>query len=424
MAHNLQTPIPTFLEYILEGVREHDAGDVADYIPELAQADPTPLAFALTTGSGRTYAVGDVDREFSIQSISKPFTYALALQQYGYEKVFDLVGVEPSGEAFNELSLEGESKRPMNPMINAGAIVTNQLINGDGCSVEERVEIIRRTYSDLAGRDLSVDSLVNDSELSHADRNLAIAHMLRSYGRIQDEAEDAVRSYIAQCSINVTVRDLSMMAATLANGGTQPVTGKQVFSQEVCRLTTAVMASAGMYNGAGKWMARIGIPAKSGVSGGLLGVLPGQLGLASFSPRLDAEGNSVRGRLMFQELSDLMGLHLMNPDPLGIAPVRAIREEDNDSIVTLQGQLNFSAVETLLHTICQEEFTTRRIVLDLSRVVRANQFAKRMLSLALSNMVENGYEIAVRDDKEREFSLALQNGTNVPVLCEIDGNDS
>lgn len=300
----MKMPIPDYLQEILDHVRDEDGGEVADYIPELAEADPDRLAIALCTASGHVYEAGpDADAEYTIQSISKPFVFALALQELGPEAVLDVVGLEPSGEAFNELSLDDNDKRPVNPMINAGAIAVNQLINGEDSSVEDRVEKIRDLFSRLAGRELHIDAELSASELEGADRNLSIAHMLRSYDIIKDDAHDAVLSYTHQCSTLVTTRDLSVMSATLANGGTQPVTGERILSAEACRLTLAVMSSAGMYDGAGRWMAGVGIPAKSGVAGGLIGTLPGQLGIATFSPRLDTQGNSVRGVKIFEYLS-------------------------------------------------------------------------------------------------------------------------
>ena len=169
--------------------------------------------------------------------------------------------------------------------------------------------------------------------------------MLRSYGIIQDDAHDAVLSYVSQCALSIDVRDLAVMSATLANGGRQPVTGEKILDADVCRLTLAVMSSCGMYDGAGRWMAEVGIPAKSGVAGGLIGTLPGQLGVATLSPRLDEQGNSVRGTAIFQELSSDMGLHLMSTDNrFGVHPVRSVDEDDETAIIRLQGHINLSLI--------------------------------------------------------------------------------
>ena len=295
------------LQAIVDSVRGQDGGEPADYIDVLKNADPDKLALAMCTTDGHLYAVGDADYEFSIQSISKPFVYALALDMYGPDEVHQHVGVEPSGEAFNKLSLDSDG-RPANPLINAGAITVNQLIGGPDIPVEQRSEKLRDYFSRLAGRELAIDQRVLESELATADRNKAFAHMLREAGTISDDAHDAVASYIAQCSVLVTVKDLAVMAATLAGGGTQPVTGEKIISAEAARLAQAVMVSAGMYDASGQWMVNVGIPAKSGVAGGLIGTLPGQLGIASLSPRLNKQGNSVRGVKIFRELSSSLGL--------------------------------------------------------------------------------------------------------------------
>lgn len=417
----ITSPIPQYLSALLDAVRDEQSGHVADYIPELASADPNPLGIAMCTVSGRIYSAGDCDVPFTLQSISKPFAYALALQERGIETVVATVGMEPSGEAFNELSLDGKSNLPMNPMINAGAIAVNQLINGEDSTVEDRVEVIRSLMSDLAGRDLGFNESLCYSELDHADRNLSIAHMLRSYGVIRDTAHDAVLSYTRQCAIETTARDLAAMVATLGNGGVQPITGKRVLDPDVCRLTMAVMSSAGMYDAAGRWMARVGIPAKSGVSGGLIGTLPGQLGIATFSPRLDQEGNSVRGTMLFEKLSQQMGLHLMNPLPVGVHAVRAIEERGEDTVIVLQGMINFSAAESIIHEISTRDFSAHRLVLDVTRVVQVDGVGKRMLGSTLLRMRRAGYDIGVYDPEKRLLGLVLSDGTRAPRLKGLKG---
>lgn len=246
----MRSPVTEYLHDIVESVRDHDSGHRADYIDVLKHADPDKLGLALCTADGQLYAVGDCDYEFSIQSISKPFVYALALDMYGPDEVHTHVGVEPSGEAFNALSLDSEG-RPANPLINAGAITVNQLIGGPDIPVEQRSEKLRAYFSRLAGRELRIDQQVFESEKATADRNKAFAHMLREAGTISDDAHDAVASYIAQCAILATVKDLAVMAATLANAGIQPVTGERIVSAEAARLAQAVMVSAGMYDASG-----------------------------------------------------------------------------------------------------------------------------------------------------------------------------
>lgn len=410
----MQTPIPFYLDEILDKVRYQDGGAVADYIPQLAAANPSYLGAALCTTTGHLYSAGDDEKEFTMQSISKPFVYALALQELGLDAVRAVVGMEPSGEAFNELSLNRDDHRPVNPMINAGAMTVTQLINGVDSGVDERVECIRKYMSRLAGRELSIDEDTCDSELDHAERNLSLAHMLRNYDIIQDDAHDAVLTYTRQCSIKVNVKDLAVISATLANGGIQPVTGEHILDADVCRLTQAVMSSAGMYDGAGRWMAEVGIPAKSGVSGGLLGTLPGQLGIATFSPRLNAEGNSVRGVEAFKRLSCEMGLHLMSTDQrYGIAPIREVETIDDTAIVRLQGVMNFSAAESILFRLEDYEITAQQVLLDFSHVISLNRIARVMLKEGLRRMRESGFQIGVIDPQELVKDRTMRDGTQV-----------
>lgn len=401
--------VSDYLRETLKQLSDNSKGEVASYIPPLADVDPDTFSVAICTTDGTVYAEGlrpqDKDLEFTIQSMSKPFAYALALEEHTLEEVARFVGMEPSGEAFNELSLEGETKRPMNPMINAGAITVNQLINGEESSVEDRVAKIVDFFSQLAGRKLRIDEQIASEEMAASDRNLSISHMLRSYGMIQDHAHDAVESYVQQCSVMVTVSDLAMMAATLANGGVQPRTGERVCGPKVARQVQSVMASAGMYNGAGKWMASVGIPAKSGVSGGIIGTLPGRLGLAVFSPKLNENGNSVRARRTFQHLSSDMGLHLMAPEARGRVAVRSITTEEAPeadkgikTIVRLQGDIDFSAAEKIWRTIQEYEFESSSIVLNLDKVDEANHVGNRMLLEAERRLSDAGYSVEIVDE--------------------------
>ncbi len=389
-------PVPQYLADILDTVRDQDEGERADYIEKLKNADPDKLGLALCTTAGHLYAVGDCEYEFSIQSVSKPFVYALALDIYGPEEVHKYVGVEPSGEGFNKLSLDRDG-RPANPLINAGAITVNQLIGGPNIPVKDRVEKIRDYLSRLAGRKLSIDEEIFESEIAGADRNMAIAHMLREVGMVVDEAYDAVSSYIYQCSVLVNVQDLAVMAATLANGGTQPITGEKILSAEACRVTQAVMVSAGMYDASGRWMVRVGIPAKSGVSGGLIGTMPGQMGIASLSPRLDEKGNSVRGVKIFNELSDALGLNLMSSD-FYIAPgIRSVQRKGPTTVVELQGSINFIAAEKILHELVQRDLIGENLVLDVSGVTSFNKAGRKMIKDGLMQFRDQGATVAIYD---------------------------
>ncbi|CAK7273860.1 hypothetical protein SEPCBS119000_005874 [Sporothrix epigloea] len=362
----MKSPIPDYLRRVLEDARPHDSGQPASYIDVLAKADTSRSAVAVATVDGSVYSAGDDDVEFSIQSISKPFVYALAIQDQGLAHVLKRVGVEPSGDAFNRLSLEPGTNRPMNPMINAGAVAAHALVVSTNATVDQRVDRIVQVLSGLAGRQLQVDEAVYAAELKDANRNMGLAYMLKAAGMISCDPQEAVKGYIRQCSINVNVRDLAMMAATLSNGGVQPVSGKRIISQESVRQVLSVMTTCGMYNSSGDWIASVGIPAKSGVSGGIIGALPGQLGLAVFSPRLDEKGNSVRGVIMCKQLSHDMGFHMMDVSQIAGASVRswtaiiAGGSKQNSgcrqavTVFELRGAVRFAGAERLTRAVMNE----------------------------------------------------------------------
>ena len=344
-------PIQRLLDEIIDDVRPLDWGETAQYIPELADADPTPVAMAAVGPRGRVVSTGDDHAEFTIQSISKPYVLALALAERGRDDVLARVGVEPSGEPFNAISLEVGTGRPANPLVNAGAIATTGLIPGD--DLDERSAWIAAGLSRFAGRSLWVDESVYSSESATGDRNRALAHLLKSYGIIDGDVRDVVESYFRQCSLLVTVRDLAVMAATLSCGGRNPVTGEQVVSREVARDVVAIMTSCGMYDSSGEWLLRVGLPAKSGVSGGILAVSPSQFGVGVFSPRLDQHGNSVRGQQLLKRLSDDLALHVFElHEGLGEPGVAITRGADGIHL-KLVGQLAVSGVDGLLDDVQQ-----------------------------------------------------------------------
>lgn len=393
----MRTPVPDYLRDLVDELRDQDDGALADYIPALATVDPDEFSVALTTVDGRTYSAGDDEREFSIQSISKPFAYAAALQDRGFDRVLQAVGVEPSGEAFDEISLEKGSHRPKNPMINAGAIAAHHLLVGEGASVQERVDRVVDFCSRLAGRRLHVDDDIFDSEMQGAERNLAIAHMLRNYGIMEADAHDVVAGYTAQCSMMVTARDLSTMGAALANAGVQPGDDDQVVSGAVARQTLSVMAAAGMYDAAGSWLAEVGIPAKSGVSGGMLGALPGQVGIGVLSPRLDSSGNSVRGLKACRRLSRDMGLHLMEVEPQGSTVLRSIRESSGRTIVELQGLVHFSGAEIVLHRLQEVPERPETVEFDVGRVQGFTDVGRRMTLEGMRRLGLDGHRVVIVD---------------------------
>ena len=285
-------------------------GEVATYIPELAKANPDHFGICLATTDGRIFDTGDCDVPFTIQSISKPFVFGMALEELGHERVWQRVDVEPSGDAFNSIELQTKTNRPHNPMVNSGAITVSALlyeIHG-----RRATDHIVARFSAAAGRPLTIDQAVFESERRTGHRNRAIAHLLLNFGMMPEEAEAALDVYFAQCSIQVTCRDLAIMGATLANMGRHPATSRPVFQMRCVKDMLSVMFTCGMYDYSGQWAYRVGVPAKSGVGGGVLSVVNRQLGIATFSPRLDAHGNSRRGIEVSVELASSLGLHVFD----------------------------------------------------------------------------------------------------------------
>lgn len=284
-------------------------GSPASYIPELAKALPEHFAIVITTVDGQSFAVGDSEVLFTLQSTSKPITYGLALDDFGREFILSKVGVEPTGEAFNSIvELEKHTHRPYNPMINSGAIAITSLLKA--ASFEKRIANVLDLFQNYVGRPLSIDEKVFESEKNTAHRNRSIAHLLRHFNVIDDDIDQSLDLYFKQCSIMANAKDLSMLAATLANGGVNPLTGNTAVQAKHVGDILSLMFSCGMYDSSGEWSYSVGIPAKSGVSGALFGVIPQKMGIAVFSPPIDEKGHSVRGVRVFQDLSKILNLSI------------------------------------------------------------------------------------------------------------------
>jgi glutaminase len=409
----VKTPVPDYLLEIRDACSNGAAGRLADYIPELAAVDPDRFAVAACTMDGIVYTAGDADAEFTIQSMSKPFVYALALRDRGIEAVLEKVEVEPSGDAFNQISLDRETGRPRNPMINIGAITTHTLVSEPDATQDDRDEAVRQGLSAFAGRELGVDDAVLDSELRTAFRNRAMANLVRAGGIIANDPDEVVRGYTRQCAYRVTVRDLAVMAVTLATGGINPVTKERVVSAPVARQVLAVMATCGMYDAAGDWMSTVGIPAKSGVSGGIFGALPGQVGLGVFSPRLDEHGHSVEGVRTFERLSHDLELHLMNTTVTDVEAVRSVRFDEISGRRTfrLQGPMTFASAEQVLRRLAEIPEGPSEVTLDLSRVSSVNTSARRMLLEAMTRLSADGHVVGLADPGRRLPRPDLGDGT-------------
>ncbi len=285
-------------------------GANADYIPALAKVDSKIYGIALVTRDGKVYTAGDVKSQVSIQSISKVFTMAKVMEDQGADAILNRIGADATGMRFNSIvSVEISQKLlggpEMNALVNPGAITATSMVQG-----KDRAEIWNKIlgfYSDFAGRPLGIDKEVFDSEAATNQRNQAIGYLMLAYGYIKEEPARATDIYTEQCSVSVNAKDLAMMAATLAFGGKNPVTGKQVMKSELVPETLAVMATAGLYDDSGKWLWKTGLPAKSGVGGGIIAVSPGKFGIAVVSPPLDAAGNSVRAQKAIADISNALG---------------------------------------------------------------------------------------------------------------------
>lgn len=425
--------VTSFLDIVHDRLVSDRRGAVADYIPQLADADPELFGIALCGLNGRVYESGDTGVEFTIQSVSKPFVYSLALDDQGLDAVHDRVGAEPSGEAFNSVKLEAGTGRPPNPMVNAGAIVTTSLVSGN--SAEDRFARILARLSAFAGRDLRVDDAVLSSEQASGDRNRALAYLMHGAGSLTTPVLDTLDTYFRQCSVLVTARDIAVMGATLANGGVNPVTGRRVTSAETCQHVMTIMATCGMYDYAGEWLLRAGLPAKSGVAGGLVASSPGEFGLGLFSPRLDSSGASVRGVAAAQQLATRFGLHVLHrPLTLSASEVMAANDElaaglgaeqdavaaqllqenaDDLAVWRLRGYIDFDGAERLLLDLDAwldarpaDRDSPAVIVLDLTEVTQLQSVAVWMLAALATWCRARGMRVIASDPQGRSLGVA------------------
>lgn len=410
------SPILDYIAALHARFRGLAEGKVADYIPELTHADPEWFGICVATRDGFVYEVGDTGKSFTLQSISKPLTYGLALEDNGEDAVLAKIGVEPSGEAFNAISLRPQNGAPLNPLINAGAIAACGLVSG--ATVTSKMTRILDAYSRYAGRELDVDECVYRSESETGHRNRAIGWMLRNFAILADDPTPTLETYFRQCSIRVTCRDLAVIGATLANGGVNPVTGVRAIAEEYVDNVLSVMATCGMYDFSGEWLYRTGLPAKSGVGGGILAVQPGRLGIGVFSPRLDAQGNSVCGIAVCRELAADLGLHLFKvsrqPAPVvrlattrhtvaskrrRSAPVAEYLRNTGNRVrlYHLQGALAFASIEPVIRELMARADNTGCFVVNLRVVQSLDNAAARLLAATRTALRELGKQLLFAD---------------------------
>ena len=403
------SPLISILDDVHRRFETVGDGQVATYIPELARADPGTFGIAIATVDGEVFEVGDAGVPFTIQSISKPLAFGIALADRGEEAVLARVGVEPSGNPFNSVTVDAESSRPFNPMVNAGAIVTTGLI--DGVDARDRLERILEIFSCFAGRELQIDRAVLESERDTGDRNRALAWLMRSFGMLDGDAQEVVDLYFGQCSILLTCRDLAVIGATLANEGVNPLTGARAIGAQHVTSMLSVMTTCGMYDNAGRWVFNVGLPAKSGVAGGVLAVLPGQLGIGVFSPPLDSRGNSVRGIGVCERLSRDLKLHLLSGTSAVQSVVRRVvrgheiasnrvRTASEEEILTdlrttmtlfeLQGDLVFATAEKAYRTIVAGLDEVDYVVIDFKYVTAIHEPGLAVINALVETLAGSG----------------------------------
>jgi glutaminase len=305
--------IDSVIKAAYDKFKGNDSGAAADYIPELGKMNPKLFGIAVVSPAGKVYTVGDADSLFSIQSISKVLAMAVVMEEDGPQAVMDKLGVDATGLRFNSIiAIELQKGKEMNPLVNPGAIATVSMIKGP--SADAKWAKIIGVHEAYAGRGLAVNYPVYRSESATNQRNQAIAQLMYAYGRLYSDPREATDLYTRQCSINVSARDLATMAATLASGGVNPITKKRVIHADYVPKILSVMATAGLYDDSGIWLYTVGLPAKSGVGGGMMTVAPGKFGIGVFSPRVDAAGNSVRGKLATEYVAKALGLDVFVGD--------------------------------------------------------------------------------------------------------------
>lgn len=441
----MSSPIQAYLEQLHADLLDLQDGDVASYIPELARVDPDSFGICMVTMDGVAYTAGDTGKLFTIQSISKPFIYATALETRGHSHVSAHVGVEPSGDAFNSISLDPKTGAPMNPMINAGAIASTSMIPAKTSG--DQWKRIEESLARFIGRKITIHESVYHSESETGARNRAIAWMLKNFGIIDGDPMSPLENYFKQCSVLVSCRDLAYMAATLGNRGVHPLTGERALASKHVAPVLSVMATCGMYDYAGSWLYEVGMPAKSGVGGGIIAVHPGRFGIGIFSPRLDSKGNSVRGIEVCKRISQELGLNLFNqvgnprtalmrvytgadaPSRREPGPVlRAILLEHAHRIkfMALHGYLAVDGIEYVLRKINEMKADANSFVLDMHQVKGISDSAADFLNRTRLDLKKQGIALVMSRMHDhyrmREKLMRSMKAMDMGFLC-FEDND-
>lgn len=421
----MNSPIERYLHRLHAEISELRDGQPYPLTSKGRAIDPEDFGICLATVDGYVYEVGITRKEFSMQSLSKPLSYGLALAEHGLEAVDAKVDVEPSGDSFTEISLAPDTGRPANAMINAGALAVASLIKGSGG--KSAVNRIVDFYSGFTDRQLASHRGVYTAERRNSDHNHALAFLMSSFGLLESPPTTALETYLRQCAVQITCRDLSLMAATLANSGTNPVTGHEALGVEAVERVLSVMMTSGMYDNAGDWVASVGMPAKSGVGGGTLAVLPGQAGLAVFSPPLDAHGTSVRGEATCRRMSGDMEMHFVRSARAGRSAIRAIHSiaqvpsavrrtdeaaivlrdlGDRGIVIELTGDLLFAGTESMIRELSSLDDDVEFIVLDARRVDEVSRMSHTMLA-ALEHQLRDTHRQLLFVDPEDRLATAV-----------------
>lgn len=424
----MKSPIISYLERVHAEIADQRQGRPFAVVPRGRKVDPDDFGICLTTVDGHVYEVGTTRKEFALQSLSKPLSYGLALGDLGTAAVNAKVDVEPSGDPFNQISLAPGTGRPANAMINAGALAVVSLIKGSGgYSAMDRIV---DTYSAAVGRELSIDERMYKAERRHSDQNHALAYLLSSFGIIEGRPTAVLENYLRQCSVRVTCQDVAMMAATLANGGMNPRTDVQVLEVDAVQQVLSVMMTSGMYDDAGMWVTKVGMPAKSGVGGGTMAVLPGQGGIAVYSPPLDEHGSSVRGVATCRRLSEDLEMHFVRSARSGRSAVRSsypiartpsevrrsdeaaavlAKHTDHAVVVELTGDLLFAGTESVVRELSSLADAVEIVVLDVRSVDQVSQMARQMLGVVAEQLAASGRQL-VFIDRDGTVSDAVGGG--------------